>query len=174
MSDTLDALLSRFPGDGVLRAIVLRPAREEAAISVTQAVARAGHGLEGDRSAARAAGGSSKRQVTLFQHEHLALLAAWLRRDHVDPLLLRRNLVVSGLNLVSAKSPLRDLLLRLHVGATAVLEVTGPCDPCSKMELTLGAGAYTALRGHGGLTARVLVDGEIRLGDRVWIERPTA
>jgi MOSC domain-containing protein YiiM len=173
MSETLDTLLSRFPGDGLLQAIVLRPARDCAAVSVTQARALAGRGLEGDRSAARAAGGSSKRQVTLFQHEHLALLAAWLRREHVDPLLLRRNLVVSGLNLVSAKSPLRDLNLRLHVGASAVLEVTGPCDPCSKMERTLGAGAYTALRGHGGLTARVLVDGEIRLGDRVWIERTT-
>ena len=34
MSETLDTLLSRFPGDGVLRAIVLRPAREDAAVSV--------------------------------------------------------------------------------------------------------------------------------------------
>lgn len=170
MTATLAALLSSFPGDGRLRAIMLRPARDAAAVSVPQAQALAGRGLAGDRSAASATPGVSKRQVTLFQYEHLALLADWLRREHVDPVLLRRNLVVSGLNLVGAKSPLRNLPLRLHVGAAAVLEVTGPCDPCSKMERALGAGAYTALRGHSGLTARVLVDGAIKVGDRVWIE----
>jgi MOSC domain-containing protein YiiM len=79
----------------------------------------------------------------------------------VDAVALRRNLVVSGINLLALKNA------RLQVGATAVLELVGPCQPCSRMEDAIGEGGYAAMRGHGGMTARVITGGAIRVGDAV-------
>ncbi|NRF66949.1 MOSC domain-containing protein [Aquincola sp. S2] len=170
----LHALTRQFPRDGLLNAIILRPARHVPPISVAEACAIGGRGLEGDRSAQRlpTTPDGGKRQVTLIQAEHLPLIAAWTGRATVDPLLLRRNLVISGLNLLAARSPFGpSQALRLHIGEAVVLELSGPCDPCSRMEEALGPGGYNAMRGHGGVTARVLAGGELHVGDRVWVER---
>jgi len=164
----LRELTRQFPRSGRLEQILLRPARDQPVSSVDEVQALAGRGLDGDRSADRPPG-NSKRQVTLIQQEHLAVVATLLGREAVDPRLLRRNLVVSGLNLLAARSLFKDQPLLLCIGG-ALIEVTGPCDPCSKMEQILGAGAYNALRGHGGVTGRVLRDAVLRVGDAVSVE----
>lgn len=172
---TLRALTQRFPRAGRLDLIVLRPARRVSAVSVDEAVAWAGRGLQGDRSAAvpptafRPAGGG-KRQVTLLQAEHLPVIATLADVAEVDALGLRRNLVVSGLNLLAARSLFKDQPLRLRIGADVVLEITGPCEPCSRMEELLGVGGYNTMRGHGGLTARIQIGGTLRVGDAVVCE----
>jgi MOSC domain-containing protein YiiM len=118
-----------------------------------------GTGLEGDRFNGRP---GSPRQVTLIQQEHLAVIGACLGRESINPSLLRRNIVVSGINLLALKDK------HFHIGE-CVLEYTGPCHPCSKMERLLGEGGYNAMRGHGGITARVLTAGVIRLADKVFL-----
>ena len=165
----LRTLMQRFPRAGRLDAVLLRPARRADVREVVTAEAIADHGLTGDRKTAhpRGAAGSGKRQVTLIQAEHLPVIAALLGRPAVLPALLRRNLVVSGLNLLAARSLLRDQALILRIGAEVVLEITGPCEPCSRMEEALGAGGYNAMRGHGGVTARIVAGGTLCRGDDV-------
>lgn len=124
-----------------------------------EARAEAGRGLLGDRTAER---GSAKRQVTLLQFEHLGVLASLCGRESVEAELLRRNLIVSGINLLALRN-------RLFMIGDVLLEGTGPCDPCSRMEAALGPGGLNAMRGHGGITARVLQSGDIRVGHPVRI-----
>ena len=163
-------LTRQFPRAGQLQAILLRPQRGALMHSVQHAMALAQRGLEGDRYALKApAGGANKRQVTLVQAEHLPLIAAWAGLPEVPAELLRRNLVVAGLNLLAARSLFADQPLRLRIGSDVLLELTGPCDPCSKMEQALGPGGYNAMRGHGGMTARVLQGGVLTRGDAIQV-----
>ncbi|MBK1724358.1 MOSC domain-containing protein [Thiocystis violacea] len=153
----IHALLACFPRSGRLEWIGLRPERR-APVQTPQAVtALAGQGLEGDRYRAR---GRGTRQVTLIQAEHLAVIGALLGQAPPAPAVLRRNLLVSGINLLALKGR------RFQIGE-AVLEGTGFAHPCSRMEEVLGAGGYNAMRGHGGLTARVIRSGRLALGDAV-------
>ena len=156
--DGLRTLTARFPRPGRVDSILLRPGRREPMQAVNEATALAQRGLDGDRSAVRVAA-TGKRHVTLIQAEHLAVVAALLGLDGVDPALLRRNVVVSGLNLLAAKALFKDTPLQLALGDSVRLEVTGPCEPCSRMEETFGPGGYNAMRGHGGITARVRAGG---------------
>ncbi len=150
-------LQNLFPHAGIVTWIGLRPARDAPMTQPMQAMASVGKGLQGDRFSSK---NSDKRQITLIQEEHLPVIAALLRRDTIEPALLRRNIVVSGINLLALKET------RFYVGE-AVLEMTGLCHPCSKMETALGHGGYNTMRGHGGITAKVVQSGIIKLGDKV-------
>lgn len=145
---------------GRVDTIVVRGSPREVARTVDATVALAGIGLADDRLGRRGEAELSTRQVTLIQAEHLPVIARLARVDAIDPVGLRRNLVVSGINLLALKNA------RLQVG-DALLEIVGPCQPCSRMEETIGPGGYAAMRGHGGMTARVIATGPICIGDAV-------
>jgi MOSC domain-containing protein YiiM len=80
--------------------------------------------------------------------------------ETVPPELLRRNLLVEGINLLALKNR------TISIGDVE-MEVTGLCHPCSHMERALGPGGYNAVRGHGGITARITSPGALRVGDPV-------
>lgn len=150
----LARLMATLPRAGKVEWIGLRPARDEAMIVTGTVQAIAGAGLVGDRYKS----GSGKRGITLIQAEHLPAIAALAQRPDLTPALLRRNVVVSGIPLVALKQR------RFRIG-TAVFEGTEECDPCSRMEDALGPGGYNAMRGHGGLCARIVEGGTFGLGD---------
>jgi MOSC domain-containing protein YiiM len=152
----LAQLMANLPQRGRVDWIGLRPARALPMQVVAEVEATAGGGLAGDRYH----GGSGKRGITLIQAEHLPVIAALSGHDAVAPATLRRNLVVSGIPLVALKGR------RFRIGEVE-LEGTAPCDPCSRMEDALGAGGYNAMRGHGGLCARIVRGGIVHVGDEV-------
>jgi MOSC domain-containing protein YiiM len=144
-------------GTGHVSWIGIRPGRR-AALEVVDAVeALEDLGLRGDHFAGKP---GSDRQVSLLQHEHLEVVASVLGKATIDPGLLRRNICIRGINLLSLVDR------RFRIGE-ALLEGAGPCRPCSRMEENLGHGGWNAMRGHGGITARIVRSGLIRVGDEV-------
>ena len=164
---SLRNLTAQFPQGGRLEAIWVRTQRRGDMRQLDCVSAEAGRGLLGDHRASvlRDDLEQRRRELTLIQAEHLPLIAQWIGHDTLNAGLLRRNLVISGINLLGLRSPFADTHNVWQLGGTVLLEITGPCDPCSRMEALLGPGGYNAMRGHGGLTARLLRGGPLRVGD---------
>ncbi|HKK73450.1 MAG TPA: MOSC domain-containing protein [Saprospiraceae bacterium] len=154
MMDKKD-LLNSLPQRGSVSWMGLRPKKDVDLVAVDEAVLDPETGLVGDHYRGR----SKKRQVTLIQAEHLGVVGQLLGRE-ISPGLTRRNVVVAGINLLALKDR------QFQIGEV-ILEGTGYCHPCSKMERNLGEGGYNAMRGHGGLTAKIVKGGTIQLGDEV-------
>ncbi len=153
---TLAQVMDVLPQTGVVVWLGLRPARRADVDVVASTIAEKNVGLRGDRYARH--GGD--RQVTLIQAEHIEAMASLLGVERVDPRALRRNVVVRGINLLALRGK------RFRIG-NALLTYTGLCHPCTRMEEALGPGGYNAMRGHGGITARVIESGEIATGSVV-------
>ncbi len=154
----LKQLMKNFPKSGRIEWIGIREERGATLSTLNSISISVESGLTGDHYR----GTNKKRQVTLIQKEHIEVVEKILGIETIDPSLLRRNIVVSGLNLLA----LKDFKFRL---GTAILEYTGLCHPCTRMEKNLGMGGYNAMRGHGGITARVIEDGLVNLGDELVI-----
>lgn len=151
-------LLNHIPQQGIVENILIRPKRKESPIAVESVFADSKKGLLGDHYSSL----SGQRQVTLIQYEHLQAVAGMLHIERIDPLLTRRNIVVQGINLLALKD-------KQFLVGEVVLEFTGLCHPCSRMEENLGNGGYNAMRGHGGITSKVVKEGHISIGDKVLI-----
>lgn len=155
---TIGQLKQKHAQSGRVEWIGLCTERRGAVEIVSAVSAEEGRGLTGDHHGKKR---TTKRQVTLIQAEHLPVVASIIGRDDpVAPELLRRNIVVSGVSLLA----LKDQTFRI---GQALFEGSGPAAPCSRMEENLGEGGYNAIRGHGGITARVVESGEISIGDAV-------
>ena len=147
--------MQAIPQVGKVEWMGIRPKKRSAVKEVQKLTASEKEGLIGDHYSGR----SGKRQVTLIQKEHLDTVASILKKE-IEPGLTRRNIVVSGINLLALKD------LKFRVGEVE-LQMTGLCHPCSRMEENFGPGGYNAMRGHGGITAKIIKGGNIKIGDEV-------
>ena len=112
-------------------------------------------GVDGDRHAAP--GGTRKaRQVLLMDRETLDAL-------DLKPGDIRENITVSGLDFTTLEAG-----RRVSLGGEAVVEVTGPCAPCSRMD-EIRPGLKDELQGRRGKLAFVVETGEIGVGDPVGV-----
>ena len=148
-------VLRIIPQKGKVEWIGIRSKKKEELSVVESVKVEKETGLGGDYFKGSS---SSKRQVTLIQQEHLNKVSSILGKKRIDPKLTRRNIVVSGINLLSLKHHQFRIVY-------VTLETTGICAPCRRMEENLGAGGYNAMRGHEGITATVIEEGKIKLGD---------
>ena len=153
MKGHLANMMARHAVAGRLEWIGVRPERR-ADLHMPRTAGVLSDGLEGDH------GSGGKKAITLIQAEHLPVIAALSGQTEVLPEHLRRNLMIGGLNLYALRKA------KLKIGS-AVLQIEGPCPPCSRMEEVLGHGGYNAMRGHGGWYASVVTPGEITIGDPV-------
>ena len=153
---TLNELRNFLPQTGKVEWIGIRPQKRAELDSVKNVKVDLEEGLLGDHYAKTA----GKRQLSLIQAEHLEAVSKILNKEGIDPRLTRRNIVVSGLNLLALNDN------QFQIGEV-ILEMTGFCYPCSRMEENLGPGGYNAMRGHGGITAKVIQGGTIQVGDPV-------
>ena len=153
----LDELKQHFPCNGKVEWIGIRPSKGSAIVEKSCVNAVSDYGLEGDKAGQRAGG---KRQVTLIQAEYIQVVHSLLPEMDISFADMRRNIAISGINLNALKN------CKIQLGQ-AILEISGFCHPCSKLEARLGHGVFNAMRGHGGLTAKVIQDGKIKLGDQL-------
>lgn len=153
----MQKMIETLPQSGQLVWIGVRPERKAQLNSLKEVQAVTNAGLVGDHYLQKK---GSKRQVTLVNQSHILAIGSIMKIKRVSPDLLRRNLVVEGINLLALKD-------KIFAVGEVILEYTGECHPCSRMEENLGPGGYNAVRGHGGITARILKGGTMRVNDFV-------
>ena len=145
---------------GTIEFIYIAPAATARALSVKEAHAIPGVGLEGDRYALR--------QGTFYKPEpdfELTLIEAEaieaLKRDYnvdLPPSEARRNLVTRGVALNHLVG--RDF----QIGEVKAHGIR-LCEPCDHLQRLTGRQLIKGLRHRGGLRAQILTPGAIRIGD---------
>ena len=115
-----------------------------------------GQGMEGDRHL-RSDGRRSNRQVLIMDSETL---------NHFDllPGQVRENITIKGLDFSSISAGDKVLL-----GGEVILEVTGDCEPCARMD-EIRPGLKDDLDGKRGLLAFVEKGGTVAVGAEVGVD----
>jgi MOSC domain-containing protein YiiM len=157
---------------GSVVSIHVAPEASAPMVTVPEARAVPGRGLEGDRyftgrghySATPSFGG---REVTLIETEAVdALLGGVLNAGgersgiKLTPAETRRNIATSGV-------PLNHLVDRTFRVGAVLMKGTRLCEPCKYLDGLTRAGVMTGLLHRGGLRAVILSEGIVRVGDLI-------
>lgn len=131
-----------------------QPAGEAPVVEVTEVECVAGKGLVGDRFFDWKQ--DYKGQVTFFEHEQYERLCAELEVMVVPASAFRRNVITQGVDLNTLIGEEFEVQGVRFLG-------TQECSPCYWMDQAFAEGAERALKGHGGLRAKVLTSGTLRV-----------
>ncbi len=148
---------------GKILSIHIAPVEKHPLISLTEARAVAGRGLEGDRYFLKTGTFSNKpsdgREITLIESESLEALL----RDYniaLHPEETRRNILTKGI-------ALNHLVNKEFFAGEILLRGIRLCEPCGHLESLTKEGVRAGLMHRGGLRANILSDGVIRVGDEI-------
>lgn len=128
------------------------------AVEVESIECVAGRGLLGDRFFDYQP--DYKGQVTFFAAEVYDAWCGELRVERKSPGILRRNVITRGINLNEMIGEEFEVQGVRFVGSEEAR-------PCVWMNGAFAAGAHEAMRGRGGLRARILTDGMLRIGGEI-------
>jgi MOSC domain-containing protein YiiM len=139
---------------GAVQSIIIRPEKRGTTQHISMAKISVG-GIEGDHYFKPESG----RQVTLVAKDDLATVAATVGFHGDAHSACRRNFCVDTLpegNLVGK---------RIALGEEVILEITCYCFPCNRMDENFGNGAIEAFSKKAGWGAKVIHEGDVRVGD---------
>lgn len=132
-----------------------QPAGTQPHFEVSEIACVAGSGIREDRYFDHQP--DYKGQITFFSSEVFQLMKRELGLDSADAGSSRRNVLISGVDLnqwIGKEFELQE------VRFFGVEE----CRPCAWMDQAFAPGAHLWLMGRGGLRARILTDGTLKLG----------
>ena len=138
-----------------IESIIIRPERKADPLRVKN-VRVTDLGIEGDHYAKE----NGNRQVTLIAADDLAEVAANTGFQGDAHLACRRNIMLTSLPDENLKGKI------IQLGDEVVLEITGYCTPCFRMDENFGEGAISAFAKRAGWVARVIETGSISVGDK--------
>ena len=138
---------------GTIVSIYLCTGHRDPMKGVESAEMTAGYGIEGDRHAV-SEGVRTARQVLLMDEETLA-------KFNLSSGDVRENITTSGIDMHSIEAG-----QRVSLGDSAVVEITGFCTPCARMD-EIRDGLRVELEEQRGMLATVIQGGSISVGDTV-------
>ncbi len=149
--------------EGTVNSIHIAPAAAKPTVSVNEARAVPGKGLEGDRYFSKEGTYSARegpdREITLIEIETIEAL----ERDYslkLDPGAARRNVVTRGM-------ALNHLVGREFTVGEVTLRGIRLCEPCNHLASLTDDKVKPGLVHRGGLRAQILSEGIIRPGDAI-------
>ncbi len=158
---------------GSVVSIHLAPEASAPMVTVPEARAVPGRGLEGDRyfletgyySRTPSYGG---REVTLIEMETLEALERGVINAAGERMGIKLSAAETRRNIATVGVPLNHLVDRTFLVGPVQMRGTRLCEPCQHLEdLARRPRLVQALLHRGGLRARILTEGVIRVGDPV-------
>jgi len=154
--------------------VSIQIAKEAAATMESVPAVRAvpGRGLEGDRyfsgrgtySPRPSFGG---REVTLIETETVEALFGGVEDADGHTLGIKLTPVDTRRNIATSGVPLNHLVDREFWVGEVLMRGTRLCEPCKHLESLTQKGVMAGLIHRGGLRARILTEGTIRVGDTI-------